>query len=157
MSDKPTTATKKLKKDGSGSAKSTPRPSKPKASKKGKEGPLGGLSTSAPVGMGLPSLSLPPPDGSQTAQSSLSTLDGAQAALGAYGPEQLKADEALLQQLAALMQPLREAARITGDASLLGAGGAVAAASMSKTKRGTHTQAIKAKKAAVMAKKAAMA
>ena len=112
MSDKPTTATKKVKKDGSGSAKSTPRPSKPKASKKGKEGPLGGLSTSAPVGMGLPSLSLPPPDGSQTAQSSLSTLDGAQAALGAYGPEQLKADEALLQQLAALMQPLAEAARM---------------------------------------------
>ena len=111
MSDKPS-ATRRPKKDGSGSAKSTPRPSKPKASKKGKEGPIGGLS--APIGMSLPSLSLPPPDGTQppTAQSSLSTLDGAQAALNTYGPEQLKADEALLQQLAALMQPLAEAARM---------------------------------------------
>jgi len=57
----------------------------------------------------------------------------------------------------ALVSGLREAARITGDATLLKGGGAAAAsgaAMLSKTKRGAHKQAVKNKLATVKAKKA---
>ena len=69
-----------------------------------------------PMASSLPSLALPPPKVETPPDSSMSNatalLESAQAALASYGPDQLKADEALLAELNTLLPRLSEAARV---------------------------------------------